>query len=383
MARGKVLIIGASVRAAAQSAVRAGLSVVAADMFGDIDLREVAEFIPLRDYPGDFANVIADHPDLPVLYTGGLENHPQLLELPREVLGNRGGSLRMSRDVLHWTTTLKERGLRVADVKRWSDRPAFGENWLAKSLHSAGGGGVGLVDAAANLDSASFYQRRIEGPTLAAVFVGTDNGATLFGVTGQLSGLASLHARPFSYCGSVGPVDVAQATQDVLLEVGELFVDEIGLRGVFGIDFVLHKDGAPVPIEVNPRYTASVEVLELATGGSVFAGDESASTEPTRFAIKLIVYAAADITVGELPRDCCTSRVWLADVPHAGTTVNSGEPVCSVLALGADRADAEAAIAEQLEQLARVVPIFPEAVLVDVTAARFDNGNGFDLTHRA
>ena len=38
-----------------------------------------------------------------------------------------------------------------------------------------------------------------------------------------------------------------------------------GLRGLFGVDFVL-RDGIPWPVEVNPRYTASVEVLEFAAG---------------------------------------------------------------------------------------------------------------------
>ncbi len=368
MVDSRVLIIGASVRAAAQSAIRSGLSVVASDMFGDVDLRKIAEFVSIQDYPGDFARVIADHSELPVFYTGGLENYPLLLEQPHEVWGNRGEPLRMSRDVFYWTERLKEGGFEVADVKPWSDRPTFGEEWLAKLFHSAGGGGVRLVDPSADIDAGSFFQRRIEGPTLAAVFVGTDQGATLFGVTGQLSGLASLHAPPFSYCGSVGPMDVGQAIQDVLLPVGNLFVVGMGLRGVFGIDFVLRKDGVPIPIEVNPRYTASVEVLERATGASIFAMAQPRPAGPTRFAIKLIVYAAADITIGGPLPDCPTRRSWLADIPHPGTTVSCGEPVCSVLALGVDRTDAEAGIAEQLEQLAGVVPVSPEAVLVDIAA---------------
>ena len=40
-----------------------------------------------------------------------------------------------------------------------------------------------------------------------------------------------------------------------------------GLVGLFGVDLIL-RDGEPWPVEVNPRYTASVEVLELALGTS-------------------------------------------------------------------------------------------------------------------
>src|SRR5262249_25634739 len=45
--------------------------------------------------------------------------------------------------------------------------------------------------------------------------------------------------------------------------IGRLLVKSLGLRGLFGVDFVL-EGGRPWVVEVNPRYTASVEILELA-----------------------------------------------------------------------------------------------------------------------
>ena len=44
-----------------------------------------------------------------------------------------------------------------------------------------------------------------------------------------------------------------------------------GLAGWFGVDFIL-RDGIPWPVEINPRYTASVEIHELASGRSLLAG---------------------------------------------------------------------------------------------------------------
>ena len=46
--RPHVLIAGVSTRALAVSAARAGYRVTAVDAFGDADLREVAEVLPLR-----------------------------------------------------------------------------------------------------------------------------------------------------------------------------------------------------------------------------------------------------------------------------------------------------------------------------------------------
>ena len=59
-----------------------------------------------------------------------------------------------------------------------------------------------------------------------------------------------------------------------------------GLVGWFGVDYVL-RDGNPWPVEINPRYTASLEIHELASGRSLLAehrraceGDAASSATP-------------------------------------------------------------------------------------------------------
>ena len=49
----------------------------------------------------------------------------------------------------------------------------------------------------------------------------------------------------------------------ILQQLGLDLARGCGLRGLFGVDFVL-SEGVPWPVEINPRYTASVEVLEYA-----------------------------------------------------------------------------------------------------------------------
>ncbi len=74
-----------------------------------------------------------------------------------------------------------------------------------------------------------------------------------------------LRAAPFHYCGSVGPVDCSPGLQEMLERLGNTLTASCQLRGIFGVNGVL-RDGAFWPVEVNPRYTASVEVLEYARG---------------------------------------------------------------------------------------------------------------------
>src|SRR5262249_35644735 len=76
----KVLIVGASVRAAAFSALRAGLHPECADLFADADLQRRCPAVRVRGrYPHAFLEWIESAPSVPWLYTGGLENHPSLV----------------------------------------------------------------------------------------------------------------------------------------------------------------------------------------------------------------------------------------------------------------------------------------------------------------
>ena len=79
--REQVVIVGVSVRAAAQSAVRTGYSVIAVDAFADADLQAIARVIHVKNYPDGLVAVIenlaAEFPDEKpwAMYTGALENH--------------------------------------------------------------------------------------------------------------------------------------------------------------------------------------------------------------------------------------------------------------------------------------------------------------------
>src|SRR5436305_1386644 len=77
-----VLIVGASARAAAASAVRAGLRPWCLDLFADLDLQQLAPVrpIPPGGYPHALADLLPQGPPGPWMYTGALENHPRLIE---------------------------------------------------------------------------------------------------------------------------------------------------------------------------------------------------------------------------------------------------------------------------------------------------------------
>src|SRR5262249_1234550 len=119
-----------------------------------------------------------------------------------------------------------------------------------------------------------------EGESGSGVFLGEGKqGAQLLGVTRQLIGEKWLHAGPFRYCGSVGPWMLSDGEQATLENIARVLTRAADLRGLFGVDFV-GRDGIPWPVEVNPRYTASIEVLEYASKLQALAWHRDAFNMP-------------------------------------------------------------------------------------------------------
>ena len=76
----RILILGASARAAAQSAAKAGYSVIAADLFADVDLQSTAESTRrVVEYPHEFESILRSTSYDHWMVTGALENYAELL----------------------------------------------------------------------------------------------------------------------------------------------------------------------------------------------------------------------------------------------------------------------------------------------------------------
>jgi predicted ATP-grasp superfamily ATP-dependent carboligase len=363
-----VLLIGASVRAAAFSALRAGLRPRALDLFADRDLAAVcaARQIPSGTFPGGLPALARQAPPGPWLYTGALENHPTVIEqLTRDRLlwGNRAACLRSVRDPFALNGALRKAGVpcpAVSSLAETSVTTVCGR-WLVRPFASAGGVDIEFVGSRKSRRT-SFLQEFIDGESRSGVFVADRVGTRLLGVTRQLVGINWLHVAGFRYAGNIGPLTVSAAERTAWERLGMAVAAFAGLRGLFGIDAIL-RDGVPWPVEVNPRYTASVEVIEYATGvraldlhRRAFAAasaepsgrcdfefpDTSASRSDVRpgFVGKAVWYAPSPITVPHAgPWDAVLRDApaldeppAFADIPPAGQRIAAGRPVMTVFA---------------------------------------------------
>lgn len=367
----RLAILGASVRAAAVAAWRIGMIPAAADLFGDRDLQAIARWYRVEDYPRGFLAVAPRLPKSPWMYTGGLENHPELVErlaAQQPLLGNPAPVLRTVRNPWLVAGCLRRHGLPFPEpyLTRPQDRPSC--RWLMKPIHASGGSGIQEVveDQAIPALDRHYFQRFLTGPTLSAVYVAAGRCAQLWGVTRQWTGLAWTGARPFAYCGSLGPLDLPTPILGKFQQIGQCLAATFDLRGLFGIDTILSGRQVFV-LEVNPRYTSSVEVLEHGLEGSALRAhgeacrDRRLPTMPrrrgSRWYGKAILFAPhrvrvpAEFTEFADRLGCLECRdTWspLADLPSTDAEIGPGRPMVTV------RASAESSrrVIERLQQLA-------------------------------
>lgn len=361
-------LIGASVRAAAWSARRAGFRTLhGVDLFADRDAARLASMqrLALDAYPSGLEAALATLPVGPVVYTGALENQPCLiaaLAKTRPIWGNTPATLRAVRDPASLEQVLRDAGLPALAVTRAA--PSSSDRcWLSKPLRS--GGGLGIVPWDGQPPAKGRYlQERVEGMPASAIFCGLPEDVVFLGCTRQLVGQPWTGASGFQYCGSIGPFEPPERVEQQLREIGRRLVERFRLRGLFGVDVVLNRDAWV--LEVNPRYTASIEVLERSTGLKSIAWHAAAfvptlarpalPNTSTRCCGKAIVFARRDIrfpTSGPW-EDCLTGEGGAcpvyADIPNEGETIGCGQPILTVFAEAEASSECIQALKEQVAE---------------------------------
>ncbi len=352
-----ITLVGASVRAAAQSARRAFFMPVAADLYADVDLCETCPATRVEDYPRGLEGVLRGPQAGGWMYTGALENYPDLIDhwsAIRPLYGNCGEVLRRVRDPLQVAQCLRRAGICCPNVAATSaDLPRDG-SWLRKPLRSAGGVCIErLTNAAADrVQQPVYFQSHVEGGPCSAVYVAARGEAVLLGVTRQL-----LKENSFRYRGSIGPMPLDSPREEQFAAIGNALAAEFAVVGLFGVDAVINTHEV-WPVEVNPRYTASVEVLERSLNLPALALHVAACREgslprqlPSRGTPcvgKAMGFAEENLTVEVDLREVLDG---VADVPTVGAQIRRQAPVATVLRTGRDEAEVEHALSIALEQL--------------------------------
>jgi predicted ATP-grasp superfamily ATP-dependent carboligase len=283
-----------------------------------------------------------------VAYTSNFENYPPAVERlarGRRLLGNPAETLYRVRNPFLLSRALRRCGFVAPET--WSSPPnsSVGRQWLLKPRRSGGGHGITLWTRDQAIPRSRYLQQRIPGIPGSISFAANGSSAVVLGFSRQLVGDARVGAGRYRYSGSLlgsRETRLFPRQRELLERAGQIaaaLTREFRLVGLNGIDFVA-RQGVPYPIEVNPRFSGSMELIERAHGVSMFqihadACDGVLPATPETQALlygKAIVFARHDT---EIPNAApWLQQRWVADIPHVGERIQRGRPICTVFATG-------------------------------------------------
>lgn len=371
--------MGFNARPIALAAKRLGFRVLAADYWGDIDIRKRVDGLAtvLTQQPGEeplrpskpvgdllfeaASGVVKEHgkPDF-VLLGSGLDDRFDLwkrLGKIAPILGNDVKILPLVRDRIRLFELAEALGICCPQTieahgveEGIQAAKEIGYPVVVKPPTGSGGSGIHLARDRGDIERRCRRRRRvliqqhIRGVDASSSVLCDGDECFVVTVNEQLIGKRELGTlRPFGYCGNIVPLDAPRSTIATIEEASKALGEALGLKGTNGFDWVVRSDGTPFLMEINPRFQATLECIEMVTGVNVVSAHvEACGGELPNKKInvggsvaRMIVFATFKGIVGKL-----APITDLYDIPMQGTIVGRGDPLCTVQTKGRDRADA-------------------------------------------
>ncbi len=323
-APGTLLLVGGSVRAAAQDASRAGWQIVAVDRYGDADLRSFCNrwldyndrdwLTQLRGESGrvDYlvglggfertreVEAICAEFQVPILFPTQPAlvqiNHPACLAKLAQTVGIQFPETWQPDEISAALRCVSGHSVSAPSRSTATCSPPehtaieSSPRYLLKPIDHAGGIGIRFTNLDEPVPPDHWLQRYHEGIPIGASYLALpasgDTNAPhrstvhLLGICRSL--IANQHPdQPFLYQGSVlvdapcddeagGPLALSAPIRQAIQQTGTEAAQQFELAGLFNIDFLLTSQGL-VLLELNPRYSASMELhgIDLAPSCSL------------------------------------------------------------------------------------------------------------------
>jgi uncharacterized protein len=371
-----LLIAAVSGRALAEAARRAGLVPLVTDFFADTDTQAAAHAcrklpdlkrgMRWRSLEPALAALADDAPSpvLGVVCGAGFEDRPELLARIAArwtLLGNDAETVARMKAPEQFFGGLDRLG--IAHPATVMKRPARIAGWLAKRRGGAGGSHVLRCPLAPD-DARVYFQQRIEGRAVSALFVGNGRSGRVLGFSEQWT--APTRRSLWRYGGAVQPAELGEAAKACMTRAVGLAVTEFELKGLGSADFILGADG-PSLLEINPRPGATLDIFDSDERGSESSPllrlhldaviEGKLPCAPVTFldaAAAAIVYAPERISV---PAGMAWPA-WTADRPKPCELIDKNRPICTVWARAATKDGARRLARKRIDQILAVLRPF-------------------------
>lgn len=353
----EVLVVGLSARALSQSARAAGHVPLAADLFSDLDTEDAAErsvriggsLAHRLEWPALISalqELAAGRDPIGLVYGSGFEDRTDLLDRLSEcwpLLGNSGEAVARVSDPEKLAALCRQCSI---PHPAWSPTPVPG--WLSKEVGGAGGVHVD----AAERGGRRYWQERVSGEPVSALILANGEAAVVLGLSAQWTDPSP--RSPFRYGGAVRPALLPPETAKALEDAAVHVCEAANLVGLNSVDFLVAEGGWHL-IEINPRPGATLDIFRSAERSLLSLHIEACrgrlpATKPefADAAAARIVYARRDIA--SVPEFDWPE--WTADRQPPGTSINIGEPLCTVLADAVTPLEARSLVEERADTIA-------------------------------
>lgn len=356
MQRPTLLVFAQSGRFIAESAARAGYPVRVADCFNDSDTLAVADetiqLPPLSELSETsllqaLISLSQGEPCLLLCGTGIERFYSALSQLPAhiEIICNRPQTLALLRQPERFFTLLERLNLPYPLTSLATPAP---DKALRKRLDSAGGTAI-FADVQA-LQDGEFYQQEISGETRSVCFIADGRDIAILGWNRQLNQPGTFILEKL-WQTDKRPEDHAPQVTAIL----DKLVKASGMKGFNSLDYMLTTNGDIFILELNPRISASVELLgetdwlpwhiDTCRGLTLSATLQQTQRPPVR--LLSYFYAEQDwLVVDEplWPKQC-------HDRPVAGTQIKKGQPICTFILAAESEQDCNEQLASCQQKL--------------------------------
>jgi uncharacterized protein len=342
---GTALVVAASASILSRSLARGGWTPSAIDGFGDEDtLASCAEcqVIPYGEAgfdPALLQSAIDRTPPTDItLYGGGLDSFPAILGYLAErrgLLGNTPDTVRLIKTPRLFFGLLTDLGIPFPETR--FDPPKNAGPWLSKTGCSEGGAGVGFAANPIPSRPDTYFQRRITGNPMSALFLANGNHARIIGFNTLWTSTADPR-RPFLFAGAINRAALNKTQRDAARFIVDMITGAAHLRGLNSLDFMTDADRSVRVLEVNPRPSATMALYDddFPTGLARLHCEAcdgrlpEHAAPPKHVRAFRIVYAPHDVEIAptlEWPQ-------WCRDRPRRGCRIEKGGPICTIVAEG-------------------------------------------------
>lgn len=331
-----LLIFAQSARLLAQSATHAGYTVWVADCFLDVDTPadrkiKLPDLVstPTTQIIESLVSLTQNQP-CNLIYGSGIEYCPELLTfLPNTitVVGNTQTSLSICNSPKLFFQLLKK--LDLPFPKTQFERPENNSMaWINKPMQHLGGQGIQAYSGN-NASDNSYYQEKIQGQPASALFLASNNEFELLSINKQL-----ITADSFLLAGIEAPFKLSEHNLIQLKSAINALQDSLNLKGFNSIDFIVDKSDKLFILEVNPRPSASMALINETEINLCDVQISSCldnrlpiinNISSDVYSVFYYVYSPRNITVP-------ANIVWpdfCSDIPHNNTFIEQGQPICS------------------------------------------------------